>query len=833
MKKGSFRIDFHTVTKRSFSWLISIFIINLIIWIFAGYQAFAQSPTPAPLLQIQLDAEPALQGQFKYGEWLPVWVEIANNGPDVEAEIRIPVSGGGGTMVFTAPVELPAGSHKRLLVYVLPNNFTRQLSVELVSGDQLLASQRVNVHPNPNVTYLVGFAAPERGALAQIATIKPPGLERTKVLVDFSLAELPDKSEGLRSFDLLVINNLDTSKLTSEQAQALESWVAQGGRLLIGGGAGAQINTAGLTTVLFPAEIQATTEITTLPSLEEYVGKDKPIRVPGPFIGAQTKSTTGQVIIQQDQIALLTEWTIGKGVIDFIALDPAVAPFDSWNGTASFWQNLLAPSAAYPEWLPTDVSSRQQFASNMPYTLSNLPMLELPSATWLALMLGVYIIIVGPVNYLVLRRMKRLHLAWISIPCITIIFSIGSFLLGYALHGTDIFVNKIAVIQVEPGGSAHIDSYIGVFSPAQTAYEVEIRDAGLISPLSPFYDPWNSTSNPGNTLTGHSMILVQGNPAYVRGLNIDQWSMQSFMSEGTMVSFGAFEPVLQVKNDQLVGTIRNSTTYYLKDCYVILGNQFARLGDLAPGAEAKVELDLASLGAPNFSSPLSYAMFDKELNGNGPNDVRRQAEAKRSIIENLFERTPPFISSTKSSGVDSASLSQIPMFVGWMDEAPPQVKIFGIEPAQKTTALILTPLTYSLFNTSGKITLPPGLIPGKLTETPRDGGTCGAAGATAVYISHGDAIFEFNLPAEANPLQVENLKLAIWTDSGFFTTPVVELFNWNSKEWTQLSGVSQGVNLIPNAKSLVRTDGLVKVRLASDGAQSCYYLALGLEGVLP
>ncbi len=73
-------------------------------------------------------------------------------------------------MVFTAPVELPAGAHKRLLVYVLPNNFTRQLSIELVSGDQLLASQRVNVHPNPNVTYLVGLAAPERGALAQIAS---------------------------------------------------------------------------------------------------------------------------------------------------------------------------------------------------------------------------------------------------------------------------------------------------------------------------------------------------------------------------------------------------------------------------------------------------------------------------------------------------------------------------------------------------------------------------------------------------------------------------------------------------------------------------------------
>lgn len=833
MNKGFFHLGFYNINKGSFSRLVSIFIIDLFILLYTGNLVFAQSPTPVQTLQIQLNVSPAFQGQFKYGEWLPVWVEITNSGPDVQAEIQIPVSGGSGTMVFTSPVELLAGAHKRLLVYVLPNNFTRQLSVELVSGDRLLASQRVNVHPNPNVTYLVGLAAPERGALAQIDSIKPLGLERTKVLVDFSLAELPDKPEGLRSFDLLVINNLDTSKLTPEQTQALDSWVSQGGRLIIGGGAGAQITTAGLTANLFPAEILATTEIDKAPGLENYVGENRPILIPGPFVAAQIRSATGQTIIKQDQIALLTEWTVGKGFVDFIALDPAVAPFDAWNGTSTFWQNLLASSAAYPEWLPTDVSSRQQFASNMPYALSNLPMLELPSATWLALMLGIYIVIVGPVNYLLLRRAKRLHLAWISIPSITIFFSIVSFLLGYALHGTDIFVNKIAIIQVESSGAAHIDSYIGVFSPAQTAYEVEIKDAGLISPLSPFYDPWNSASNPGNALSGHSMILVQGNPAYVRGLSIDQWSMQSFMSEGTIANFGTFGVALQVKNDQLVGTIRNSTTYNLKDCFVILGNKFTRLGELAPGAVANVQLELSSLGAPNFGSPLSYAMFDTALNGNVPNDVKRAAEAKRSIIENLFERTPPYIPSTSSTKPGSSGLSQSPVFLGWMEQAPPQVKIFGAEPAQKTTALVLMPLTYSLFNTSGAITLPPGLIPGRLTVAPRDGGTCGAAGSTSVYISRGDATFEFNLPTEANAIQIQNLKLAVWTDSGFFNAPTVKLFNWESNEWTQLAGISQGVNLIPGAGSLVRSDGLVQVLLSSEGAQSCYYLALGLEGVLP
>jgi len=118
-----------------------------------------------------------------------------------------------------------------------------------------------------------------------------------------------------------------------------------------------------------------------------------------------------------------------------------------------------------------------------------------------------------------------------------------------------------------------------------------------------------------------------------------------------------------------------------------------------------------------------------------------------------------------------------------------------------------------------------------LTITPRDGGACGLPGATAVYISRGEAIFEFDLPAEVIPLQVKNFKLAIWTDSGFFTEPTIELFDWKAKEWIKLGGINQGVHLIPGAQSFVRADGLVQVRLSSESAQSCYYLALGVEGV--
>jgi len=47
-------------------------------------------------------------------------------------------------------------------------------------------------------------------------------------------------------------------------------------------------------------------------------------------------------LVEQAGFPVVEEWMVGKGSVDFIALDPAVAPFDAWNGTGA----ILAESAS-------------------------------------------------------------------------------------------------------------------------------------------------------------------------------------------------------------------------------------------------------------------------------------------------------------------------------------------------------------------------------------------------------------------------------------------------------------------------------------------------------
>lgn len=771
--------------------------------------------------EITMQAEAAFDGHFKYGEWLPIFIDLENAGADIDGIVQVSVPFASGATVYDTPISLPSLSRKRIVLYVVPNNFSRQLEVEFVVGNERIADSIVSVVPLAPINYLVGLISPDRGALTLLKSVELPGQKRTILLLDTSLQAFPEKYEGLRSFDLLVLNNTDTSAMTPDQAFALETWVRRGGRLVIGGGPGAARTLAGLPETLVPLNPDDSIKVDELPGLEAFVGVEHPIQVPGPFLITSGDLQSSIILASQDNTPLIIEKTSGNGFVDFVTLDLSASPFDAWSGTISFWERMISPGSAYPEWLPQDISVRQQAAGQMPYALSNLPVLDLPSAQGLALLLSLYIVAVGPLNYLVLRWRRRLHWAWITIPVITVIFSAGAFGLGYALHGTDIFINKIAVLEISESGRAHVNNYLGVFSPSQQTYEIEVRGGGLVSPLEAYTDPWSSISPPGGSASVRDAHIVQGDPAFIRGLSVNQWSLQSFMVEGIQVEMGSIDADLLLQNDRLSGRLQNETSQLIQDATIIFGGQFYALGDIATGESVSIDMSLLETVELTFGPPISYRLMETQFNQQGSPGSYRQADVKRVIIESVIER-----------GSQKTPLSSgMPILLGWLDQAPPDIRITGETPSQQTTALIYTALPYHLPD-SGFVSLPAGLVPGYLSQMPPGGGPCGDISATAVYLNQGKARFEFRLPAAFRDIEIDNLKLNIFSDSPGPGFPNVSLQNWRTGEWTTYVP-EIGANLITNAGDLVRGDGLIYIELSqaeNNAFSGCYFLALGFEG---
>jgi hypothetical protein len=792
---------------------------------------FSIIPASAQTEPITMNVTPAFQGYFKYGEWLPVWVNLENSGPDLEGEVQVRVVRDFEQITYAVPVSLPSGARKRIPVYVLPNNFSHELKVDFVINDELIQSQKIVVQPQPNINYVIGIAARERGALALLPGIRLPG-NRSSVLVDVALENLPERPEALRTLDSLILNDIDTSSLTPAQTQALVGWVQQGGRLVIGGGAGALQTTAGLPDELLTLQPDGLTEIESLDELTEYAGTSS-IEVPGPFVVTTGEILQGQTLAEQGDDLLIQEVKSGKGYSTFVALDLSTSPFNAWTGTYAFWETLITPGATYPNWMPPDMSERQMTTGPIGNALSNIPSLDLPSASAIVILLAIYIILVGPVNYLVLRWRKKLQWAWVTIPLITLIFTAMSFGIGYAKRGTDLIINKIAILQPQPDGPAQVSSYLGLFSPANQAYQIEVTGNNLLSPMENYYSPWSSTMGPGGS---GNLTFVQSDPSLVRGLTVNQWSMQSFMTETSLEGVHQVSSDLRIDGEELVGTITNDSGYSLKDVILIFRPNYTRLGDLEPGESAEVNLPFTNFGDRTFGSSMSWRIFDDEFTPSMMGPPPRELEFKRMVLEAVLDQEifygSRFDPSQDHSAKELDATLPEAQVVAWMDNAPPEVRINGQIPQESATALYVSPVSYQIPE-SGEIIIPPGMIPGLIAEMPFSGGVCGPDTAS-LWIEQGEAVVEFILLPEFTNINLDTLQFAIHTDGGWVNSPDIAIYDWENDQWQPLVNPIIGENVIADPIYYINPEGLVRIRLSPSNQElrggGCYFFGLGLKG---
>jgi hypothetical protein len=793
----------------------------LLIWVMAVAWARPNWASAQTGHNLTIQAEAAFEGVYKFGEWLPIWVDISNAGADLEVELQVRIEQPNSSVTFALPVSLPAGAHKQVPIYVLPNNYSQELAVDIVSAEGLLETVTVEVEPIVNLEYLIGVIAPEREGLAFLSNIQLPGNSIRPIrVVEFQVDQIPERIEGLASFDSLIINDTDTSRLTPQQLETLLDWVERGGRLIIGGGAGAQQTLGGFGDDFLPFTPHSLRQVDPMPALAEFAGAEAN-QSSRPVSLVDGDVVAGSIIASVDEYPLIVEQTQGQGYMDVITIDVAAAPFSEWLGTTSFWERLLTPGSLYPANAPPDMSPRQLMSNAIVYPLTNMPSLDLPSVRGLGIMLIAYVILVGPFNYLALRRLKRLHFAWLTIPGLTIAFSIGAFSMSYLMRGSDLLLNKISILVMRPGQSMQVSSYLGLFSPAQQRYEVEVDGGGLIGPFTVQYDPWQFSGG----LSVPDGVFVQGDPARVRGLPIEQWSMQSFMTEGQWDQLGEVTSELTVLGNQVSGWIENRTSEVIESAHLVFMGTVQSVGDLEPGQRAEVDFSLQALEP--YGSTLSWQLVQYDFSGDYYDAAWREIERRQGILDAVFGNPGAYGPGAGMAqfGVDANGV----FVVGWLGEAPPYVEVGGQPVSERTTALLIADLGFE-FSPAGEIYLPTGTIPGTLVVTSQEASWCGMR-STNAYLPGGTVMFEYRLPEALDSLELSSLHFNLETDGARTPGYTVEFYNWTADEWEAIDQPHFGLNVISQAGPYINGDGMIRAQLSvGENSWGCWSLDLGIDG---
>jgi len=738
-----------------------------------------------------------------------VRITVANDGPDLRGTLRIavPRNYGAAETIFAREVDLPTQSRREFFLYIAPEGYVSNLRVELIEERTRRAARDLRLVQAGPGDFIYGVLAASPSAFSSLANIDPAS--GSAFVAQLEIADLPPAVKGWQSLDVLVVSDVDTGTLSPEQRAALAGWVASGGRLIVAGGPAWQKTAAGLQDLL-PLVPSRTQSLDDWGSIAAYSPAPSPAG--SAVVAAGTLAPEAVVLASAGSLPLVAARRSGFGEVIYLAADPAFAPLKGWDGLEDVFRYLLARPTDRPVW-----AAGFHNWSPARDAVNALPTLELPSAFQICGFLFIYLIIVGPLNYLVLNRLKRRELAWVTIPGIVLFFSGVTYVTGYQLRGTQATLHQLSIVQVWPDSpQAQVEQLIGLYTPRRSSYDLEFAPGYLVRPM-PQYSGYGAPA---------SLQFEQGDKTALPNLLAEVGGVEAFVLQGQMPA-PRFEVnlALEVVNNliTLQGTVTNQSNLTLTDAVILAPggpNSVVRLGDLGPGETRSVSLSLPSSRAVQAATsviapvkggpvPVGYyppgpSIYDttiEDILGSSNYYSDRSLYRRYSLLTAAMDN---YSGAGRGSGVYLA---------GWTAAAPVSARVVshGFSTIDMTLYLVDLRPAWNLGQQT--LTVPPGLM----TWSVVDPGQVGTPAPYGMYLNPGYGNFTLRF-APAAPLafsRVHDLTLHLngYSGSGVRTGLLIYLWDFAEGVWVLHDGLVWGDNALPAPGRFVGPDGAIQVRV--------------------
>ena len=552
-------------------------------------------------------------------------VNVYNNGPDFAGYIRLEIKG--ADLIYEKNITLAEKSEKDIsfdIPYItlqMEYNVTFVVTVLNQSRD-VLTEQEIsltieNTESSNNRNMSMGILSDSAYEIEKYFDTSDSiwiyGEETEVNLVEIEPYDLTNGT--LRNLTWLLINDYDTSTLSKEEADAINIWVQDGGCLIIGTGRNEYLSLNGL---------ESTTGFTQNTSSQNNAGVQNNISDQNDFGNLydeaefSTPSDAGNGEVNQgtgdgdaDSDVHYSDYfykDIAESTIDFASNIDYVEPLDSVY-VKSFDDGSVSISIfdfADPDILNSDAQNRYIYISELcenAYNYTNYYMYdevtcitdtevknmmaffqetpELHSGE-LRTVLFIYILLIGPILYFVLKLLNKREKSLLIIPVIALIFVGVVFLIGRSS-----MINKTCLQSVtvaEASGEGVAKTYFTAFDSSSDDWEITLDETknltGLVS-LDFSFDSYYYYSK------GEVLVKDNGGEININYSPEESFETVALYAQGENQNQGE----ITVSEQDGIVYITNNTPYDFENYIVIAGGSAYYLSDseLESGSSAEVD----------------------------------------------------------------------------------------------------------------------------------------------------------------------------------------------------------------------------------------------------
>ncbi len=450
-----------------------------------------------------------LGNHFKVGCWTPVRIELAAGDRPLEADLELLVPDGDGLLTRivhaepggAAAVKLGAGEKVTLVRYAKIGRIRGQLEARLVQDKNVLAASTVRFGEQAQPLYSTqewiavighGFALDQAFQRRRAQGNHPP------VVTVLGMDELPTNDLGYDGLDAVVVTTSDPAPIramTAAQRQSLLDWVQLGGRLVLAlGQNGAELaGPQGPLNSFVPFGVSGVEPPRPAPGLESFAHAEQPLP---PITASLLEPGSARIVAYLDrrtdgQVPAIVRYALGFGYGTALSFDIDDATFANWDATAGLLSEILHPGEADASVAERDTASRRvthigydEMVGQLRGALDYFPGGEtvrgvaVVSFTAVMLLIGTYVLLIGPGDYFFLRTaLRRMEWTWVTFPLVIVVTCVVIHQLGHRWRGgVEPKLKQVDLVDIDYAtGTVRGTTWAQLYSPATRSFDLTLQ----------------------------------------------------------------------------------------------------------------------------------------------------------------------------------------------------------------------------------------------------------------------------------------------------------------------------------------------------------------------